>query len=191
MTVEPEVAARDAAKPCRSPYCRTCDPDAPPVPAGYQGEPPPAKVTRATWTPPPPDHTTAQPIPDGFVPPRAAQLLARHARAHGWTVRVAYARFTAPPWGGAPAYLRHGVAVQMIHPDTRHRVVAITEQRADGSRPWGWVAVYILTAQGYLCSHASITDVKEYVGVAGRVLPGWFSDVEQRHTDKKGSGTDA
>lgn len=114
---------------------------------------------------PEPVHTSRDPWPDGVTVPGPVAGIRDVAREHGWSVRVMYSRGCHPHGTtGRPTALASWFGVQMLHPESRARVVAVYNGRSST-----WSTVHLMT-RGEITSRGSITDAHEFVTLAGRVL---------------------
>lgn len=130
---------------------------------------------------PAPEHTTNDPWPDDFTLPRAVATVRSAAKASGWVVAQTYSRGRQPHKRlGIPGAPSHWVALRMFHPETRARAVMVYAIRVeDGTRGWDSI---LLTLPGTIISGANVTEVREFLLCAGRVLPGWIGRIKRRGT---------
>lgn len=98
--------------------------------------------------------------------PTAVLRLVKHARKHGWSVRVRYARGnrqharTAKPLGPA-----HSLAVAMKHPASTVRMVAVTFRPVHTSA-WAW-GTFLASENGALTSISGYTQFAEHLAMIG------------------------
>jgi hypothetical protein len=128
------------------------------------------------------------PQPEG-VPevPRAVLGLQRAAEAAGWAIRVGYSEGQ-----------RRGVSVGTYKPVRAYGI------HSDAAHGWRFNAVYDLEAKGWYTiaiwpvpfrpvapglgsrfTHASVTDLKEWITVRGSVLPAWFKGIHARVEEQR------
>lgn len=114
---------------------------------------------------PAPERTSRDPWPAGLDMPGPVAGIKRVAEAHGWSARVLYS-VGCHPHGttGRPTAVASWFGVQMLHPESRARVVATYNGRSST-----WSTVHLMT-RGEITSQGSITDAHEFVMLAGRVL---------------------
>lgn len=114
---------------------------------------------------PAPEHTSRDPWPAGLDMPGPVAGIRRVAQSHGWSVRVLYSVGSHPHGTtGRPTAVASWFGVQMLHPGTRARVVAVYNGRSST-----WSTVHLMT-RGEITSQGSITDAHEFVTLSGRVL---------------------
>lgn len=170
--------------PCAEPFCSTCYPDPPPVPRQYRS---PAKAAPASVGEEPfpaPEHTSRDPWPVGFEPPRAARTLQATAEASGWEVSMTYSRGYVPHAAtGRPTGLRHTVALRCRHRESGAQLVALTESPTD-RLSWSWKSIYVVGPGVPLFAGCSITDAKGFLADRGVVAPSWLQAVRSRESAK-------
>lgn len=89
-------------------------------------------VTREPW--PAPEHTSS--LGAEINAKRAVTDLANLAEAHGWSVRLTYARGCWPSTGGRPSRQRDSYAVRMSR--GRRRAVAVYVEGTSLTSTWSW-----------------------------------------------------
>jgi hypothetical protein len=109
---------------------------------------------------PAPIRTSREPWPDGVSVPRGACLLADHATANGWQVRITYAYGV---WDVRGAPLRRQVLVRCSRPE-RFALCWWTSPE----RPIEWTFDGTLVGDSYgLCPRLNVTALKTYLWLAG------------------------
>lgn len=121
---------------------------------------------------PAPEHTSRDPWPSGLELPSPVARIRSVAEGNGWSVRVMYSRGRHPHGThGRPTALSGWFGVQMLHPESRARVVAVY-----GTKAASWNSVHLMT-RTEITSRGSITDAQEFIALRGRVLqlPSWVA----------------
>jgi len=152
------------------------------------------KRTAPEWpdADPPPEVTTRDPRPEG-VPeaPSAVIKLQRAAEAAGWAVLVGYSRGPerAVRVGTYKITEAYGVHAA-VHPVNGWRFVAVHSHTV-GSGSWKWRVSIRRPGQligpglGAVFTHATITDLHEWLAVRGDVGAAWFKAVHARVEQQK------
>lgn len=136
-------------------------------------------LTEPTPPFPEPEHTSRDPFPTTFLPPKPMLDLEGLAYTYGWRSTLTYAR----GWGehgttGKPTRLRHTLALRVGgRPDTDHRAVAIYGTAVD-RRAWTWDTV-VLFGPSLPCVHVGITELKAFLVNPHRDIPMWLADVAE------------
>lgn len=130
---------------------------------------------------PAPEHTSRDPWPDGVELPRAAATLKRHAEAAGWAVAQTYSRgWSVHGTTGKPSAYGERFALRMVHPDTRCRCIVFYWTKPDGKTAFESALIVGPTLPPY--AGCNVTEIKDFIGLAGRVLPSWIEQVQWRRT---------
>lgn len=134
---------------------------------------------------PEPEHTSRDPWPGDFPIPGPVVQLRKQAEAHGWAARVAYSRGWLPHrTSGAPTTKAHVVTVQCLHPESRARLLATYVIPVESPSGKKWDSVIITSPKIPPYAGCSITDAKQYLQAAGRVLPSWLDEIRARNAAK-------
>lgn len=139
--------------------------------------PHPAPEVTGKWTW---DFVLDQLYVDGEPPiPAPVLALAEMARAAGWRAEVRYARGTGAHGGtGKPTSLRHSFAVRIGgHPLTQCEARAVYGRSVAGAADWTWASVWLFGPALPFFGWAGVTELKEWLRVAGAVREGWYADV--------------
>jgi hypothetical protein len=137
-------------------------------------------------TDPPPEIVCTAPRPaDAPQEPRAVLSLQRAAQAAGWPILVGYSRgpVRAQRVGTYKRVEVFGIQAAP-HPDTRWRFWALYSRTIHGTGTWSW-RVSIWKADQVVFTHATITDLQEFIAVRGSVTPAWFKGIHARVEDQK------
>lgn len=128
---------------------------------------------------PAPEHTSRDPWPADFPVPSAVASVAKVATGAGWAVAQTYSRgCQAHKVTGVPGEVAHWVALRMLHPETRARVVMVYGIRvASGAKSWDSI---LLTRPGQIITQANVSEAKGFILAAGRVLPSWVDAITAR-----------
>jgi hypothetical protein len=114
---------------------------------------------------PAPAHTSRDPWPEGVDMPGPVAGIKDAAERYGWAVNVMYSVGQHPHGTtGRPTAAASWFGVQMLHPESRARVVATYNGKSST-----WSTVHLMT-RGEITSQGSITDAHEFVALAGRVV---------------------
>lgn len=139
---------------------------------------------------PAPEHTSRDPWPEDFPMPGPVAAVKAHAERHGWSVVATYSRGCLPHSShGTPLALAHHVALRMVHPETGARCAALYSIPVDKPDGKKWTGILIASRTVSPYAGCSITDAREWLALAGRMLPGWLDAVKRRrlldrYTDK-------
>lgn len=134
---------------------------------------------------PAPEHTSRDPWPDDFPIPGPCVQLRKLAAEHGWSARLQYSRGRMPHAAtGRPGALVHTVALQAFHPESRARLVALYVIPVENPAGKKWDGVIITSPKIPPYAGCSITDGKQYLQAAGRVLPSWLEEIRARNVAK-------
>lgn len=135
---------------------------------------------------PAPEHTSRDPWPADFPIPGPVLQLRKQAEVHGWAVRVAYSRGWLPNrTTRKPGTRSHVVTVQCLHPESRARLLATYVIPVESPSGKKWDSVIITSPKIPPYAGCSITDAKQYLQAAGRVLPSWLEQIRERNADKQ------
>jgi hypothetical protein len=133
---------------------------------------------------PPPEIVCTAPRPaDAPTEPRAVLSLQRAAQAAGWPILVGYSRgqVRAQRVGTYKRVEVFGVQAAP-HPDTRWRFWALYS-RTMPAGTWSW-RISIWKADQVVFTHATISDLVEFIAVRGSVMPAWFKGIHARVEDQ-------
>lgn len=125
--------------------------------------------------------TNTEPRPDGAPSdPNSVTGLAALGRAGGWDVLTGYSRSLkrAQKIGTYTEVETIGVWAGS-HPASGWRWSAEYQRKASGGT-WAWVRVHIWRPGHAPHADATVTDLKEFIGVRGSVLPSWFEAITDR-----------
>jgi hypothetical protein len=134
---------------------------------------------------PAPEVTSRDPWPKGWVMPAAALSLASDARGWGWQAVTQYARGQMPhAITGRPGTPAHTVAVRLGgHARTDRQAYAV--YRSPVSRPaWTWSSVQIWGPDLPPFGQCGVTELREWLSLAGDVPRLWFSGIALRREEQ-------
>lgn len=124
---------------------------------------------------PDPEHTSRDPWPADVELPAGAARLKRDAEAAGWAVGQTYSRgWSVHGVTGKPCAYGARIALRMLHPETGNRCIVIYK---DGTAE----STFILGPNLPPYVGCNLTEAKEFVALAGRVLPSWLDAVKWRN----------
>lgn len=141
----------------------------------------PAEEVRAILEHPAPEHTSRDPWPAGLELPQGARLLRKEAEHAGWAVSQQYSRgWSVHGITGQPSAYGARIALVMRHPETGNRCVVVYWTKTDGKTAFESAIILGPGLPPYAGCNA--TEAKEFVIIAGRVLPAWVDAVRWRNT---------
>jgi len=124
---------------------------------------------------PEPEHTSRDPWPDGVELPTGAARLKREAQAAGWVVGQTYSRgWSVHGVTGKPCAFGARIALRMLHPDSGNRCIVIYKDSTAES-------TFVLGPSLPPYTGCNLTEVREFIALAGRVLPSWLDAVKWRN----------
>ncbi len=150
------------------------------------------KKQEAAWpaNEPLPEVTTRDPKDDKASPePVAVRTLARLATEHGFPARIGYSRgkLRAQKVGTYKTSEIFSVWAGS-HKETGWRFYAMYEQNVDAKTGFTWTRTAIWHPEAKQCgsngimhfTHASRTDLTEFIKAGGRMPPEWYDAIERR-----------
>lgn len=137
---------------------------------------------------PKPEVTSLDPRPaDAPAEPKAVLDLARLARGAGFEARIGYSRGPVRAVKRGTYKRVQAFSVWGLHGASGWRFVAVHQHSPDLKGPWKWDSValwlpgsLVAPGLGTRFVDATVTDLKEWLGVSGNVGPAWFKAVHAR-----------